>query len=314
MKVVATSVVRSAHEGESHGTVHLVDLDRGTAEQVIEWTRDIDWQGRGHERGLRGVAVHNDAIYVAATDEIIQFDRGFRKTGSFSSPYLRHCHEICVTGSLLWTASTGFDSALAMDLSTGRFVQGYQLRYGALRPLVRRYFPWILPRVRRFDPASTLGPAPSDTLHLNTVFWHNDTLYCSGTGLQRMLRFEGDRIRRHAHLPIGTHNVQPFGNQILMNDTRRNRICRCDTRGKVLEQWRIPVYPRENLLNAGLPDDHARQGFGRGLCLSPDGLIIAGSSPATISVYRSGDPDPISTVNLTMDIRYAIHGLELWPF
>jgi hypothetical protein len=63
-----------------------------------------------------------------------------------------------------------------------------------------------------------------------------------------------------------------------------------------------------------LPQDHVRQGFARGLCVWNDELIIAGSSPATISVYRLGQPEVLKTVTITMDIRNAIHGLEIWPF
>ena len=47
-KVIATSVVRSAHQGESHGGVYLIDLNSGEFEQVIENTGgdtyfDIAW-------------------------------------------------------------------------------------------------------------------------------------------------------------------------------------------------------------------------------------------------------------------------------
>ena len=63
-----------------------------------------------------------------------------------------------------------------------------------------------------------------------------------------------------------------------------------------------------------LPKDHARQAFGRGLCVANNNLIIGGSSPATISVYQLGQPVALKTVNLTMDVRNSIHGLEIYPF
>ncbi|MFQ3227411.1 MAG: hypothetical protein ACI8RW_000796, partial [Porticoccaceae bacterium] len=40
----------------------------------------------------------------------------------------------------------------------------------------------------------------------------------------------------------------------------------------------------------------------------------AGSSPSTISLYNVESKERIAAVNLTMDIRNAIHGLEVWPF
>ena len=70
--VITTSVIRSAHQGESHGGIYLVDLESGTATQKTDWNNcDIDWEGRGGDRGLRGIAFHGQDIYVAASDEII---------------------------------------------------------------------------------------------------------------------------------------------------------------------------------------------------------------------------------------------------
>jgi len=33
-----------------------------------------------------------------------------------------------------------------------------------------------------------------------------------------------------------------------------------------------------------------------------------------VTLYRFDRPEPVSSINLTMDVRNAIHGLELWPF
>jgi hypothetical protein len=81
--------------------------------------------------------------------------------------------------------------------------------------------------------------------------------------------------------------------------------------GRELESWPLPRYVEERLQHHGLPADHARQAFGRGLCIAPDGAIVVGSSPSTISVYRHGGPEPVRSVNLTLDVRNAIHGLEV---
>ena len=79
--VVCSSVVRSVHQGESHGGLYLVDLERGDTTQVLDWSEsDIDWKGRGGDRGLRGIAFHDDLIYLAASDEIFVYDRRLRAT------------------------------------------------------------------------------------------------------------------------------------------------------------------------------------------------------------------------------------------
>jgi hypothetical protein len=49
------------------------------------------------------------------------------------------------------------------------------------------------------------------------------------------------------------------------------------------------------------------------MCLISDRLIAAGSSPSTISIIDIKKGERLTAVNLTMDIRNAIHGLEVWP-
>jgi hypothetical protein len=73
-RLVATSVVRGSQKGESHGGVCLIDLQSREVVQAIDWdTADIDWQGRGWDRGLRGVAFDRELIYMAASDELYAY-------------------------------------------------------------------------------------------------------------------------------------------------------------------------------------------------------------------------------------------------
>ena len=70
-RLIATSVVRGSQQGESHGGVFLIDLVSQDVSQVIDWnTMDIDWQGRGADRGLRGIAFFEDTVFIAASDEL----------------------------------------------------------------------------------------------------------------------------------------------------------------------------------------------------------------------------------------------------
>jgi hypothetical protein len=41
--------------------------------------------------------------------------------------------------------------------------------------------------------------------------------------------------------------------------------------------------------------------------------VAIGSSPSTISIMDIKRGQRVTGVNLTMDIRNAIHGLEQWP-
>ena len=88
-RVIATSVVRSAHQGRSHGGVYLIDLNSGQYDQVIDWNDEsINWEGRGGDRGLRGIAFHNNRVFLAASDEIFVFDTAFNRLNSYRNQYL----------------------------------------------------------------------------------------------------------------------------------------------------------------------------------------------------------------------------------
>jgi hypothetical protein len=43
-------------------------------------------------------------------------------------------------------------------------------------------------------------------------------------------------------------------------------------------------------------------------------VVAGGSSPSTVSVYDLAANERLLSVNLTMDVRNAIHGLEVWPY
>ena len=75
------------------------------------------------------------------------------------------------------------------------------------------------------------------------------------------------------------------------------------------------LYPEQELDYAGVDSSKvARQGFARGLCVIEDKTVAVGTSPSTITLYDLQAGSRLTGVNLTMDIRNAIHGLEVWPF
>ena len=323
-RVVVSSVVRSTHQGESHGGVYVVDLADGSSEQVIDWDdASISWEGRGADRGLRGIALHDGLVYLAASDEIFVYDREFRPQGSFRNGYLKHCHEIAIDGDALYATSTGFDAVLRYDLRAGAFTDAICLRYDAFNewrrkaaqaatPLVSVSRP--MPRLTRFDPAGSAGPAPGDTTHGNNVARSAGATLVCGTRLARVVAVRGGRALTYARVPFGSHNAQPFRGGILMNHTRTDRICFLSRSCRIVRSWPIVRYAAQDLDHAALPEDQARQAFGRGLAVLDDERFVGGSSPATVSLYDFDRPEPVVSVNLTRDVRNAVHGLEVWPF
>jgi hypothetical protein len=313
--LVVSSVVRSSHQGESHGGVYLVRMDDGSTEQVLDWSdAGINWEGRGGDRGLRGIAFHGQRVYLAASDEIFVFDPSFRRLGSFRNRYLKHCHEIFVHRDTMFATSTGFDSILEFDLVSERFVRGYRLRFAPIWRRRRRLRLHPRPSIAVFDPSATPGPMPSDTCHVNCVTADDDGIYLSGTGLGDLFVIHGERIRSAARIAYGSHNAQPFRDGVLLNHTGTDRVAYMSRRGRVLRSWPIGRFEPGELAHTDLPEDHARQAFGRGLAIVDRQVFVGGSSPATVSAYSFDQPGALHRVTLTRDVRNAVHGLEVWPF
>lgn len=306
MKLVTTSVVRGSHQGESHGGVYLLDLESQEVTQALDWDRaGIDWQGRGWDRGLRGIAFDGETVYVAASDELFAYSPDFRPLGSWRNPYLKHCHEIAIWERRLFLASTGFDSILGFDLDAREFCWGMHVVTSKFRF-----------QGRAFDPQKDDGPLMLNKLHLNNVHCTKGGMYLSGLRTGGLLLFNGREVNMAVELPPGTHNARPFRDGVLFNDTEANTL-RYAGRGDGREDRVLPVptYPRESLLHADMDQSGlARQGFARGLAVLSDTLVAGGSSPSTITVYDLPGNSRALSVNLTMDVRNAIHGLEVWPF
>jgi hypothetical protein len=310
--VITTSVIRSARQGESHGGVYLVDLQSGKFEQVIDWNdRSISWEGRGGDRGLRGIAFYQGKVYIAASDEVFVYNRRFELLESYRNKYLKHCHEICVSDETLYLTSTELNSVLEFDLVTKRFTRGHAITYRKPRGLLRHL---TSPRMQvlTFDPNDTEG-LPSaicrNDLHINNVSAHERGITISGTRIDALLVLSAGALRKYAPLPIGTHNATLYRNGIIYNDTRADRVVVASRSNRIEMSFPVPQF-RD--LPKSSADDYARQGFGRGLCLLGDNYIIAGSSPSTVSVYDVASAERVQMINLSKDIRNCIHGLELW--
>jgi len=315
--VLVTEVIRSTHMGQFHGGAHLVNLETGDSTKVLSWDDgSIDFEGRGGMRGLRGIAFHNDEIYIAAHDELFVFDKSFNKTRSFPCPNLTQCHEIATDGKTLYLTSTKQDSILDFDLERQAFTRARLLTARQVQRQVKRKTVTELEySTTDFDPMAADGPPPVDRFHINSVYCEGGKVYIGGVRLNDVLELKPDGTTRSVgRCPDWTHNARPFRTGLLYNSTEQDAVVWGDKSGKALVSLQIPKYPENQLVNANLPRDIARQGFGRGLCVTEKGLIIAGSSPSTIAVHDPVARKTIKRVNISMDVRHAPHGLEIWPY
>jgi hypothetical protein len=306
IKLLATSVVRGSSKGESHGGVYLVDFDGPSVELKVDWKNSqISWRGRGAERGLRGIAFDSGTIYIAASDELLAFDNDFRPLGSWRNRYLRHCHEVGIRDRTLLLTSTAYDSILFFDLDTKAFDRGIHIAP------IRAGF-----EATAFDPAGEDGPPHANRLHISNVIPGAGGIQVSGMNTGGILDVRDETVSMLAELPRGTHNARLFNGGVLFNDTSAS-LLRFVSGTDAASDRAIPVpaYHSRALTHTDLDDSRiARQGFARGLCLIDDDLVAAGSSPSTAAIYALQSGKRLASVNLTMDIRSAIHGLAVWPY
>ena len=303
--IIATSVVRGSQQGESHGGVYLVDFERQDARIMVDWNDSgIDFTGRGWDRGLRGIEFSGDEIFIAASDELFVYDQTFSIKRSYKNPFLKHAHEIYKFENLLFITSTGFDSLLVFDLDRDEFTRGIHLRQ--------------IPKgwkTQLFDPKIENGPKRGNNLHLNNVRCGKNGLFASGLRTNALIYMDSDlNAREYCSLPEGTHNARIFKKGVLFNDTKSDCL-RSVKRDGAEVNFKIPTYPEKELTHMDMDDSRiARQGFARGLCVIDKDLVAVGSSPSTISIFDLANKKRLASVNLSMDIRNAIHGLEVWPY
>ncbi len=329
--VIVSTVVRSSYKGQRHGSVHLINMETEDNKQVIDCnTKDINWEGSGGERGLRGMCFYKDDIYLASHDTIFIYNKRFDLLSTITNKYFGQIHEIYTKNDILWITSTSFDSVIEYDLLSKTFTRGFCIRclnfkrsqnYRKPKNKYLKYLHSLKNKIIRpkidmhvFDPNADQGPVRSDQYHINNVYFKNSLLYISPSNSNTLLKIKDEKIVKKYRLPSSTHNAFPYKEGFLANNTANKKISYFSKEGKTLEAFNICQYDKGSIINIDIPGDKAKAFFARGLTVSNQGYIIAGSSPATVSLYEHGCKDPIKSVNISMDVRYAIHGLEIWPF
>ena len=301
--LIATSVLRGNHAGEPHGGVYLINLESNQILKPVDWNPlDTGRQGGSEARGLRGIACHGDRIYIAASDQLVVFDQAFNAVASFRNAYLEDCQGICVFERHLFLTSAGYDAILGFNLETERFDWALRIVTDG------RVF-----GARRFDPNGDEGPLLINKLGLGNVHCEPGGLYVSGTRTGALLRFSGERVGVRATLPQGAQDARPYRDGILFNDTKAGAVRFESPSSRMV--FPVPRLRSQQVTQAN-PDGarSAKPAFGRGLCVVSDNLIAAGSSPATISIYDLAAGETVKAVNLSLDSRLSIHGIEIWPY
>jgi hypothetical protein len=301
--IAATTVNRGSQPGASHGGVYLVDLAKQRGAHLLDWNRPvIDWTGHGGGRGLRGLAVNGQDVFVAGAGELFRFTPDFELVGNHSCPYLGSAQAVACFEGRVYVVAAAYDSVLAFDPDSGRFDWGLQIAYdeAGLRGVP-------------FDPRGALGPSPTNRLRLNSLYCDPRGLFVGGARSNGLFHFNGKRIVRLVSLPEGVHDARPWRDGVLFNDTEAEAVrFLTPESNRVFE---VPRYP-EAALEPGSFDDPAlaRQAFARGLCALENGMFVSGSSPLTLTLHDLDAMKTVLRINLSTDVRQAIHTLTVWPF
>jgi len=303
--LIATTVVHGARQGESHGGAFLIDLAKQAVYQKIDLDADdIEWFGEEGGRGLRGIALDGETIYVAASNRLMAYDRRFKAMDSWQNPYLADCHGICVFQRKLFLTSTGNDCILAFDLEEKKF-------HWAMRILSENFqFKPVT-----FDPMNPEGFLFINKLHLNSVNCHEGGMHIAGLNTGGILHFNGKEIHMSVELPAGAQDARFFRNGVVFNDSRAGVLRYTgDDEGAEDRAMAVPFFTDSD--HSRHDSDEARmlkRGYARGLCVLSGAVIAGGGTPAGVSLYNLEANRRLMTVNFTRDVRMAVNCIEALP-
>jgi hypothetical protein len=304
-KLIATTVIHGAGQGESHGGVFIVDLDRQVVVQAVdEDSENIEWFGEEGGRGLRGIAFDGDTVYIAASNRLIAYDRRFKFIDSWQNPYLINCHGICVYERNLFLASTGNDCILAFDLDKKKF-------HWAMR-IMSEHFQF---RPVTFDPMDPEGPMFINKLKLKNVEGSKGGMYIFGMNTGGLLHYNGDAINMSVQLPKGAQDARLFRKGVIFNDSHAGFLRYSgDNEGAEDRALPVPFFTESD----HSPHDSSavrmlKRGYARGLCVLSNRVVAGGCTPAGVSLYDLRENKGLLRVTFTKDTRTAINSIAAWP-
>ena len=308
MKVICSTVVRAAKQGDIHGGLYVIDIDSEEVLHYAPYEKDfINDNERGGERGLRGIAVLSDRIIVADSAGFIELDKNtyeIKRTFQ-NSDYFKSIHEIVFHDDHIWATSTAHDAVAKVDLEFN--IKGFWEILGENAYNCKR-----LTGKKEITPENKTG---DDNYHINSLFVSNGNLRVSGL-LTPLYNFD-DMVEVCAVPTISMLDGNPGGNEhsflhnfyeyedcSLINMTSLKHI------GIIKDgkETFVPV-PATNLAHFSV-DKIAENNWNRGLT-KHDNLAIIGSSPARLMVLDINTGQFIHHVQLEKDVRHAIHGLEI---
>jgi len=332
MNIYFGTVVRAAPVSQG-GSLFKLDWDR---KEIIREVPTIptepdlyhDPNARGNVRGVRGIRIFNNEVFVANYHTLNIFDRDLNLRRKLTHGLMVGLHETQIVGSSIWVTSTPLDAVLK-----------YRLDDGALEA---SYWPREMPE---FQSALNLEPLPIDKsidnrlnflesetfrgeshLHLNAVCEFRGEVYALFHSKHVVVNLTkgtiviNDKNLKHAH-----NLIMEEPGVIYVNDTHRTVVRQYDldsgrqiraidikkmrglnslllkSVGRAIKEIGVTIFSKKWKATA-------RPFYLRGLDITED-YIFAGFSPATIVRIDKATGELIDYYFHSTDMRDCIHGL-----
>ena len=322
MKIICSTVVRAAKQGDIHGGLYVIDVDSEEIVHYSPYAEDfVNDNERGGERGLRGITVLDDRIVVADSGGLIELDKEtFQIVRRFSDDKIfKSIHEICYFDNNIWVTSTAYDSIASVDLDFK--LSGLWEVVGENRSDYK-----ALLGLEQINP----GEAPEDdNFHINSISAYDNTLVFGGLithlydfktmdVINPMPMIERSKSFQHnfyEYPGFYAVNLTTFGYLGLIKSddsvhTMPNSFNNESTTiERTLLKTRFVALPKAKKVKYHA-DEIAKANWNRGLARHEDFLFV-GSSPARIIMFNMNDGKIEKTIQLEEDIRHCIHGLEI---
>lgn len=332
MNIYFGTVARAAPISQG-GSLFKLDWDRKTIIKevpTIPTEPDLyhDPNARGNVRGVRGIRIFNDEVFVADYHTLNVFDRDLNLRRKLTHGLMIGLHETQIVGSSIWVTSTPLDAVLKYSLDDGA--------------LEASHWPREMPEFQR---ALNLEPLPIDKsidnrlnfldtesfrgeshLHLNAVCEFRGEVYALFhsrhivANLTRGAIVINDKNLKHAH-----NLIMEEPGVVYVNDTHRTVVRQYDLEsGKQTREINIRKMRGINALllrtaRRAIKDiginflskkskATARPLYLRGLDITED-YIFAGFSPATIVCIDKVSGKLVDYYFHSTNMRDCIHGL-----
>lgn len=305
MKIICSTVVRAAKQGDIHGGLYVIDIDSGEVIHHAPYERDfVNDNERGGERGLRGICVLPDRILVADSAGFTELDKNTYKIKRSHSnrDYFKSIHEICFNDGFLWVTSTAHDAVAKLDLDFN-VIDFWQLEGEDLEHSKRLIGKQSISAEEKTE---------DDKYHINSLFVNDNKVLVSGLSTPL---YEIDTMKEACKIPTlkahgysvhsFIHNFYKYDDLTIANLTSFQAI----GISKNNSDFNVYQIPKTKNVTYHV-DSIASSDWNRGLARK-DNLLLIGSSPARIVIYDLETNKFIKQIQLEKDIRHAIHGLEI---